>query len=100
MRLDKFLLGLVGVNARANVGEITATSAVITWDAADKAQIEVNRVDARARTIFDQGRHGAYQLDQLVAGAQYRARVVEEGREPQTLEFNTKPNKLKGTCFA
>ena len=55
MRLDKFLLGLVGVNARANVGEITATSAVITWDAADKAQIEVNRVDARARTISDEG---------------------------------------------
>ena len=57
MRLDKFLLGLVGVNARANVGEITATSAVITWDASDKAQIEVNRVDARARTISDEGNY-------------------------------------------
>ena len=98
MRLDKFFLALLGgSNAKVSVGEISSTSALITWDGADRAQIEVNRLDARSRTIHDQGRHGAYQLDQLVAGAQYRARVVEDGGEPQTIEFNTKPNKLKGT---
>jgi len=96
MRLDKFFLALLGgSNAKVSVGEISSTSALITWDGADRAQIEVNRLDARSRTIHDQGRHGAYQLDQLVAGAQYRARVVEDGGEPQTIEFNTKPNKLK-----
>lgn len=96
MRLDKFFLALLGgSNAKVSVGEISSTSALITWDGSDRAQIEVNRLDARSRTIHDQGRHGAYQLDQLVAGAQYRARVVEDGGEPQTLEFNTKPNKLK-----
>ena len=101
MRLDKFLCALIGgARAKVSVGDVTPTSALITWDGADTAEIEVTRLDARARTIRDTGRAGKYQIDQLEAGGQYAARVVENGREPQTIEFNTKPNKLKGIRLA
>lgn len=100
MRLDKFFLALLGTShAKVAIENIGSSSALIKWDGGDRAEIEVDRLDARSRTIADEGRHGAYQLDQLVAGAHYRARVVEQGGEPETIEFNTKPNKLKGTRF-
>ena len=101
MRLLKALSALgtfAGLVAgKVSIESITGTSAVITWDGNSKAEINLNRLDARSRGVIDVGQNGQYELADLTPGAQYSVRVTEEGREPETLEFNTKPPKLTGS---
>ena len=103
MRLLKALSALgtfAGLVAgKVSIESITGTSAVITWDGNNKAEINLNRLDARSRGVIDVGQNGQYELADLTPGAQYSVRVTEEGREPETLEFNTKPPKLTGSFF-
>lgn len=98
MRLLKALSALgtfAGLAAgKVSIESISGTSAVITWDGNSKAEINLNRLDARSRGVIDVGQNGQYELVDLTPGAQYSVRVTEEGREPETLEFNTKPPKL------
>ena len=102
MRLIKALGSLAlfsQVSGKVLIDSITGTTATISWDQADKADIELTRLDARERGVKDAGSNGKYTLDNLVAGAAYSVRVTEENKEPEIIEFNTKPSQLSGTRF-
>jgi len=102
MRLLKALGSLAlfsQVSGKVAVESISGNSATVTWDKADKADIELSRLDARERGVKDVGTNGEYTFDNLVAGAAYSVRVTEENKEPNVIEFNTKPSKLSGTRF-
>jgi hypothetical protein len=97
MRLLKALGSLAlfsQVSGKVAVESISGNSATVTWDEADKADIELSRLDARERGVKDVGTNGVYTFDNLVAGAAYSVRVTEENKEPNVIEFNTKPSKL------